>query len=143
MGVLSVGWYVGLTVLSEDVLFDSIASLGLMIAFYYGLTGYACAIYYRHELFKSAKNFILIGVAPVVGGIMLTYVFIKSCIDLSDPANSESGNSWLGLGPPLVIGGFFLVLGVVLMVAWYAKAPAFFRRRPEVVDPAVLSAREP
>ncbi|MFI5049521.1 MAG: APC family permease [Gaiellales bacterium] len=143
MGVLSVGWYVGLTVLSEDVLFDSIASLGLMIAFYYGLTGYACAIYYRHELFKSAKNLILIGVAPVVGGIMLTYVFIKSCIELSDPANSESGNSWLGLGPPLVIGGFFLVRGVVLMVAWYAKAPAFFRRRPEVVDPAVLSAREP
>ena len=143
MGVLSVGWYVGLTVLSEDILFDSIASLGLMIAFYYGLTGYACAIYYRHELVKSAKNFVLIGIAPVAGGIMLTYVFVKSCIDLADPANSESGNSWFGLGPPLVIGGFFLVLGLVLMVAWYAKAPDFFRRKPQVADPAVLSAREP
>ena len=53
---------------------------------------------------------------------MLTYVFVKSCIDLSDPANSESGNSWLGLGPPLVIGGFFLVLGVVLMIAGGAQA---------------------
>jgi amino acid transporter len=143
MGVLSVAWYVGLTWVSEDILFDSIASLGLMIAFYYGLTGYACAIYYRHELVKSAKNFILIGIAPVVGGVMLTYVFVKSCIDLSDPANSESGNSWFGIGPPLVIGGAFLILGVVLMIAWYAKAPAFFRRKPEVADPAVLSAREP
>jgi len=45
MGVLSVVWYVGLTWVSEDILFDSIASLGLMIAFYYGLTGYACAVY--------------------------------------------------------------------------------------------------
>ena len=70
-----------------------------MIAFYYGLTGFACVIYYRRELFKSAKNFVLIGIAPVVGGIMLTYVFVKSCIDLSDPANSESGNSWFGTGP--------------------------------------------
>ena len=68
---------------------------------------------------------------------------MKSCIDLSDPANSESGSSWFGIGPPLVIGGAFLVLGVVLMLAWYAKAPAFFRRKPEVADPAVLSAREP
>ena len=143
MGVLSVVWYVGLTWVSEDILFDSIASLGLMIAFYYGLTGYACAVYYRRELRKSVKNFVLIGVAPVLGGIILTYVFVKSCIDLSDPANSESGSSWFGIGPPLVIGGAFLVLGVVLMLAWYAKAPAFFRRKPEVADPAVLSAREP
>jgi amino acid transporter len=143
MGVLSVVWYVGLTWVSEDILFDSIASLGLMIAFYYGLTGYACAVYYRRELRKSVKNFVLIGVAPVLGGIILTYVFVKSCIDLSDPANSESGSSWFGIGPPLVIGGAFLVLGVVLMLAWYAQAPAFFRRKPEVADPAVLSAREP
>jgi hypothetical protein len=42
-----------------------------------------------------------------------------------------------------VIGGAFLVLGVALMLAWYAKAPEFFRRKPEVADPTVLSAREP
>ena len=28
-----------------------------MIAFYYGLTGFACAIYYRRELLNSAQNF--------------------------------------------------------------------------------------
>ena len=33
-GVLSIAWYVGLTIISEDILFDSIAALGLMIAFY-------------------------------------------------------------------------------------------------------------
>ena len=53
--------------LSQNFLYDSLTSLSLMIAFYYALTGFACAIYYRHELTKSVKNFFFIGVGPVVG----------------------------------------------------------------------------
>jgi len=142
MGAASIAWYVGLTIASEDILFDSIAALGLMIAFYYGLTGFACAVYYRRELTKSAKNFLLIGIAPLLGGLILAWVFVKSVIDLSDPANSESGNSWFGLGPPLVIGIFFLILGVVLLLLQWRANPAFFRQRPEVADPNVLT-KEP
>ena len=44
MGVLSIVWYAGLTVVSQNILYDSIAALGLMIAFYYGLSGYACVV---------------------------------------------------------------------------------------------------
>jgi amino acid transporter len=140
MGALSIAWYVALTIVSENILFDSIAALGLMIAFYYGLTGYACTWYYRHELLKGVKSFVLIGVAPLLGGVILTYVFVQSCIDLSKPENSESGDSWLGLGPPLVIGLGFLLLGVVLMLWWrFSGHIEFFRRRPEVVDPAVAA----
>jgi amino acid transporter len=135
MGVLSIAWYVGLTIVSEGILFDSIAALGLMIAFYYGLTGFACPIYYRRELFKNAKNAIMIGLAPLLGALILTWLFIKSCIDLSDPENSESGDSWFGFGPPLVIGLGFLLFGVVLMFLQQRADPEFFRRRPEVVGP--------
>ncbi len=144
MGALSVLWYVGLTIVSENILFDSLAALGLMIAFYYGLTGFACAIYYRRELGKSVKNLLLIGVGPTLGGLMLTYVFVKSVIDLSKPENSESGNSWFGLGPPLVIAIGFLILGVVLMLVWRGTSDGkvFFRRKPEVADPALV-ARAP
>jgi amino acid transporter len=143
MGVLSIVWYVGLTIVSENILFDSLAALGLMIAFYYGLTGFACTIYYRRELGRSAKSFLLIGVAPLLGGIILAAIFIKSVIDLSDPANSESGDSWLGLGPPLVIGIFFLIMGVGLMLWWRLEAGReFWRRRPEVVDPAIASGQK-
>ena len=71
MGALSIIWYVGLTLVSEDILFDSIAALGLMIAFYYGMTGFACVWYFRRDLTKSARNFWLVGVAPLVGGLML------------------------------------------------------------------------
>ena len=139
MGVLSIVWYVGLTIVSENILFDSIAALGLMIAFYYGLTGFACAIFYRRELLRSVKTFLLVGVAPVIGGTVLFGLFGKSVYDFRDPANSESGDSWFGVGPPLIIGVGFLLLGVVLMVIWYAAGHRdFFRRRPEVADPALI-----
>jgi hypothetical protein len=65
-------------------------------------------------------------------------IFVKSCVDLSDPENSESGDSWFGLGPPLVIGIGFLVLGAGLMLLWRAQNPEFFRRKPEVADPALM-----
>jgi amino acid transporter len=138
MGALSIAWYVGLTIVSENILFDSIAALGLMIAFYYGLTGFACTVYYRRQLFRSVKNFFLLGVGPTLGGVILAYVFIRSCVDLSKPENSESGDAWLGVGPPLVIGLGFLLMGVVLMFLWYLRHPEFFRRRPEVADPRLL-----
>jgi amino acid transporter len=138
MGGLSIAWYVGLTLFSEDILFDSLAALGLMIAFYIGITGFACTIYYRRELMRSVKNFFFIGVGPTVGGLILFYLLIKNGIELADPANSESGNSWFGIGPPLVIAVFFLLLGIFLMVIQWRKVPAFFKRRPEVVPAGFL-----
>src|SRR3954454_2867174 len=94
MGIASIVWYVGLTLVSEDILFDSLAALGLMISFYIGLTGFACTIYYRREIFRSIKNLFFVGLGPLVGGLILFYLLIKNAIELSDPANSESGNSW-------------------------------------------------
>ncbi len=134
MGTLSIVWYVGLKVVSENLFWDAVAALGLMIAFYYGLTGFACAIFYRHQLFRSAKNLVLIGILPVMGGLILTWAFVQSVVDLSDPANSEFGVDWFGLGPPLAITIAFALIGVVLMVAQRAHRPEFFRRHPEVVE---------
>jgi hypothetical protein len=140
MGAFSIAWYIVLTAYSTDVLGDSIAALGLMIAFYLGLTGLACAVYYRREAFKSVKNFVLVGLAPLGGAVILGYVFVKECIDLADPANSESGNSWFGVGPPLVISVAFLLLGLVLMLLQWWANPAYFRRKPETAPPGFLEA---
>ena len=62
--------------------------------------------------------------------MILFYLLVKNGIELADPANSESGNSWLGIGPPLVIAVFFGVLGFVLMGLQWRKVPDFFRRKP-------------
>ena len=67
-------------------------------------------------------------------------MFVKSCIDLSKPANSESGDSWFGIGPPLVIGIGFLVFGVSdgdLVPAGHSE---FFRRKPETAHADALTA---
>ncbi|MEI2701907.1 MAG: APC family permease [Baekduia sp.] len=137
-GILAIAWYVLLTLISQSILYDSIAALGLMICFYYGLTGLACVIYYRRELTKSVRNFLMVGVAPLLGAAMLFYVFVKSCIDLSDPAEAESG-AVFGLGVPLVIGLGFLLMGAVIMLVWrFASSPAFFSRKPEVATPGFL-----
>lgn len=138
MGAVSVVWYVVIVNVSTDVLTDSITALGFMIAFYYGITGFACAIYYRRHLFKSAKNFLMIGLVPVLGGLMLFGVFVKALIDYSDPAKTSTAGV-AGIGAPVVIGIGGLLVGVVLMFIAWAKCRAFFRRRPEVVDPEVLA----
>ena len=139
IGGLAIVWYLPAKLISENFLFDSLSALSLMIAFYYAMTGFGCAFYYRHELTKSVKNFLFVGVAPVVGGIILTYLFVKSLVDWSNPANSYTGSSWLGFAPPAIIGVGFLLLGVILLFAWrfHQKEP-FFKRRREVADPHLL-----
>lgn len=137
---IAIVWYVVVNRISTNALFDSLTALSLLIAFYYALTGVACAIYYRRHLTESVRNFVLIGLGPLVGAGLLTWLLVKSVSDMSDPANSYSGTSWFGLGPPLVIGiGIGIsVAGVVLMVAWRLMAPAFWSERPGVADPELV-----
>ena len=143
IGILATVWYVVVNALSENFLFDTLSALSLMIAFYYALSGIACVIYYRRELTKSVRNFLFIGVAPLTGGLLLGFLFIRSVFDLADPDASYSGASVLGLGVPLVIGGSFLLLGFVLMLVWRFGHPTeYFRRRGfEAVAPQVAAGK--
>ncbi|MGK5173920.1 APC family permease [Geodermatophilus sp. CPCC 205761] len=118
--------YVGMTLISENVLIDTIYALGLMICFYYGLTAYACVWYFRRELRRSARDLVFKGVLPLAGALMLTAVFVQTAVDTLDPAYG-SGSSVLGIGSVFVIGIGLLLLGAVLMVAWRARHPEFFR----------------
>jgi len=151
-GAVAVVWYVALTLISpNDVLANSILALGFGIAFYYGLTGFACVFYYRHHILRSFKNFIFIGLAPLLGALILTVLFIVAIFYYSDPANSNTGNqAWLpfihfnftflhqhfyvkkGLGPPLVLGIGLLVIGIPLMLIFKIRNKEFFNRDREV-----------
>jgi amino acid transporter len=139
-GAISLIWYVGLTLLSQNVLYDSIAALGLTIAFYYGINGFAVPLFYRHQVFKSFKKFLMLLVFPLLGGLILLWVFIASLDSLWYPANSASGNSWFGVGPPFVLGVGFIVAGVVAMflAAWFLpRSKPFFARKRETVETMV------
>jgi amino acid transporter len=138
-------WYVPSVFISENFLFDTLSALSLMIAFYYALSGFACAIYHRRELATSVKNFVFMGVAPVVGGVILTGLFIRSAVDLADPDASYGGGAVLGMGAPLVIALGFFVLGAILLVLWRLGGhEEFFGRKAfEAVDPEVAAGRMP
>jgi amino acid transporter len=138
VAVIASVWYVAVALLSENALFDSLTALSLVIAFYYSLTGVACAVFYRKHLTESVRNLVLIGVGPLVGSALLAWLLVEAAVDMSDPANSYSGQSWFGVGPPLVIGLFIFVAGIVLMLVWRAKDTKFWSERPTVVDPALV-----
>lgn len=142
VAAIAIAWYLIVNLISENALFDSLTALSLLIAFYYALTGVACAVYYRRHLTESVKNFLLIGLGPVVGAVMLAWLLIESIRDMSDPANSYSGTSWFGLGPPLVIGISIALAGVVTMLYWRIVAPQFWQERPGVADPDLVRSKE-
>ncbi|MEA2265306.1 MAG: hypothetical protein QOE27_889 [Solirubrobacteraceae bacterium] len=118
--------------LSTKVPADWETALGFLIAFYYGLTGVACAVYYRRERRRSARNRVLLGLTPVIGGAMLLGIFVEALVYYGDPANTSSPPV-LGLGVPVVVGVGSLVLGFGVMLA---SSPA------EVAGPELVSGGE-
>jgi amino acid transporter len=143
IGGIAAIWFAVLFPLSENFVYDSLTSLAFMIAFYYALTGFACAIFYRRELTKSVKNFLFIGVGPVIGGLILGYLFFKAIDEYRDPAASYSGSEVFGLAVPVVLGIGLLLLGVVLSIIWRLTGhERYFGRRRETVDPDVAAGRK-
>ncbi len=133
VGIVSILFYVMFTLISENLLAALIGSVGLMIAFYYGLTGFACAWYYRHSLTVSVRDFVMRGVVPLLGGVGLLLVLIYGLIQYARPEwltdDEDNDITILGFGAVAAVGIGALVLGLILMVVWWAIAPGFFRGR--------------
>jgi amino acid transporter len=143
MGIVAIVYYVGMTLISDNILQDSILSLGLAIAFYYAITGYACVWYFRRDLFTSGRNLLYRGILPLAGALMLTYAFIQSAIDMYDVDYGYT--VLLGIGGTFVVGIGALAFGVVLMIVWFlfpASKP-FFRGESLNRDTEVLVPDEP
>jgi amino acid transporter len=124
MGAVSIAFYVGLTIVSENVLADSILATGMLIAFYYGLTGFACAWEFRHDL-RTPREVLMRFVLPLLGGVFMLAVFVLACFEYSSADAGET--TFLGIGGPFLVGIGALVLGLVLMGVYGRIAPAYFR----------------
>jgi amino acid transporter len=149
MGAVSIFFYVLFTLISSSLLLALIGSVGLMIAFYYGLTGFACVWYYRKTLSSSPRNILMRGVVPLVGGIMLFVVFgygLKQYAKVDNLVDADGNNVTIfGFGAVAVVGIGALILGVILMFVWWAMSPSFFkgqtleRRADLLLEPATGS----
>ncbi len=134
MGLVSIVLYVVLNYQSNGsgVISDSVTALGAMIAFYYGLTGFACVWYWRDTLTTSSRNLWIRGILPLAGAVILWFaMFWFLWYNWVTPSNSYT--TWTIPGTHRVVGGVIIldiaaiVLGVVLLLVYWAVRPAFFR----------------
>ncbi len=132
MAVLSMGFFAAMTYISQNVLADTISSLGLMIAFYYGLTGLACVWWFRRDLRRGGRDLLVKGILPGFGAVTLGFFFFYGAKEFWNPSYGSS--SWtMPFSPHWHIGGTFLtgigalLLGIILMLIYWAVRPAFFR----------------
>jgi len=137
MGAASIVVTVTLLLISNNVLEDSLVALGFPICFYYGFTGIACAVYYRHELLKGVRKFVLLGLAPVAGALMLFGVFGKAA-DAYGHASEVSSPPIAGITLPLWLGIGGILVGIVLMLASRPFFREFFSRKTETAPPGLL-----
>ena len=140
MGVVSAIWTAFLILVdtSGNVLNDSITAIGFSICFYYGFTGLACGWYFRKELFKSLPGFLLAGVAPVVGGLIMAFIFVKAFFVEQFQADYNYAAPVAGVQIPILIGVGSLLLGVPLMILAALKYREFFSRKTEVAPEGLL-----
>ena len=142
-GLLSVAVAVPLILISETVLELAVVALGVPVTFYYGSTGFACAWYYRHELLKSGRNFVLVGLAPVIGGAIFYGIGIKAITYYGHKVNAE-GKEYLGLTLPIWLGCVGMGVGIVLMLISrpffreFFGNKLFFGRKTETAPPGLL-----
>ena len=129
-GIFASAFYAVLTILSDNVLAASIGSVGLMIALYYGLTGIVCPIYYRRHIFSSLKNFVFVGLAPLIGGAVLFWTFAKATID----SFQKPGTAWFGIESSWVMGMILLAIGIPIMLWTASRDSSFFRRGIDPID---------
>ncbi|GAA3066004.1 MULTISPECIES: APC family permease [Actinomycetes] len=131
--VIAAVFYAVMRVISENVLWDTITTLGMMVCFYYGVTALACVWYFRAEATASVGSFINKLLAPLLGGILLLIFFFQTAWDSMDPAYG-SGSEIGGVGLVFILGVLIFVLGVAAMLYQHRRNPEFFRRRFETTE---------
>jgi len=97
-------------------------AIGVMVAFYYGLTGVACTWYYRKQLRKDPKTLFLKGIWPLGSAIFLLFL-----------AANQLGQ--LGLTVSLLSVGA-IACGILPMLFYRLKYRSYFYIEPsESFDP--------
>jgi amino acid transporter len=137
MGVVSIALYAAMNYMSTSgfVIADAVIAIGLFIAFYYGLTGFACAWYYRKNLTSSARNLWMQGILPVTGALMLFFLGGWSLWLDYNVATQNDYTMWTIPGIGWQIGGAFVIaviaalVGVACYIYCRITRPAFFKKQ--------------
>jgi amino acid transporter len=137
MGAISIALYASMNYMSNGIgiIGDAVIAIGLYIAFYYGLTGFACAWYYRKTLTSSARNLWMRGILPVAGALMLYFLGGWSVWLDYDVATANDYTMWTVPFIHWQIGGAFVIAvlsalaGVVVYAYVRTTHPPFFQKQ--------------
>jgi amino acid transporter/anti-sigma regulatory factor (Ser/Thr protein kinase) len=119
MGAASIALFLLLSTFSRNVLADTVDSVGLAIAFQYGLTGFACIWYHRKVLTRSRRDLLFKGVLPGLGGLIMCLLFLYAAFVVY--ASPKYGSTVVDLpvigrtGGVTVVGLGALLIGLLLM----------------------------
>jgi amino acid transporter len=110
-----------------------VTSIGLLVAFYYGVVGISCVVYYRHALTNNLKGFVFAGLFPLLSALTL-FVLGGYLIWTDWNLNSDFAFD--------ATNGKFLVLvpAVALLLGFPALAYSYLRRHPKYMSMPTVSA---
>jgi amino acid transporter len=137
MGLISIAFYASVNYSSNGigVIGDAVTAIGMYIAFYYGLTGFACIWYYRRTLTSSARNLFMQGILPLAGALILWFLGGWAVWLNYDVNTANDFTTWTVPGIHWKIGGAFVIaagaaiFGLLFFIYCRVTQPAFFRKQ--------------
>lgn len=105
-----------------------ISAIGVLVSFYYGLTGLACAWYYRKTLYRNWQTFLMRGLWPAASALFLLYLGFAQI-----PALGTAVALW-------TVGA--IALGAVPMLYFKLRYGSTFYQSPVECDQAATAPAE-
>ena len=124
--VVGIGLFIGSQFIGSigKIMTDAIAAIGVQISIYYALAGFAVVVLFRKMIFKSVKNFIFMGLWPLIGGLFMATMFVKVIPTLDTVTK--------------VVGFGTIALGLIPMLYYWSKGHAYFKMPSKEERLAVL-----
>jgi amino acid transporter len=136
MGLISIAFYAIVNNANNPIglIGDAVTAIGMFIAFYYGLTGFACVWYYRKNLTSSVRNLFMQGILPLAGALILWFLGGWAVWLNYDVNTLNDFTFWTVPGLHWQIGGAFVIaaaaalIGVLFFIYNRIASPAFFKK---------------
>lgn len=126
IGLTTLAIYGSLTFVSDSIVEDCVYSVGIAIMLYYTVVAVSSVVYFWDTAWRSWRTAFGQVILPGIAAMILIPVGLFEAYRMISPEYG-SGGSLAGIGTVFIIGVLSLVLGVLLMIVWNLKSPAFFR----------------
>ena len=108
VAVIAIAWYVPLNLFAQGNLYDSLQALSLLIAFYYGINGLSCVVFYRDTIFKPGV------IQPVLFGLIAIGLVLLA---VGGTWEALDGSSEAGVWDVGIYGGVAMLVGAMIAMA--------------------------